>query len=170
MKHSRNSDDYLAKGTDNEVSASNIKQAITEGLSGAAGTTGATGTTGAASTVAGTTGATGTTGSGGSGLTFIPVVLLNNQSTPQLLFSYPKTNRFSFFLFSIERNGTFQQIYTQKVTDGNTVSGGNNSNNIGTTGITITAAIVGDNVEIYYISTNTGFNGTFKYAALTQWS
>lgn len=101
---------------------------------------------------------------------FISVVLLDNQATPQVLFRYPSIKRFSFFLFSIERNGAFQQIYTQKVTNGVTVAGGNNSNNVGTTGITITAGIVGSNVEIYYTSTNTGFNGIFKYLAIEQWS
>lgn len=63
-----------------------------------------------------------------------------------------------------------QQIYTQKVNNGTTVVGGNNNNNIGTTGITITQAVVGDNVEIYYTSTNLGVGGTFKYASLVKWS
>jgi len=137
------------------------------GPTGSIGETGPVGPTGADSIVPGPQGPT---GPAGGSLAFTTVDLLDNQSTPQLLFLYAATNRFSFFLFSIERHGAFQQIYTQKVTDGNTVSGGNNSNAVGTTGITITQAVVSGNVEIYYTSTNTGYNGTFKYAILAQWS
>ena len=181
MRHGRNQDEHLAKGTPNEVSAADLKTMVVTftgptgpqgpigptgatGVDGNIGPTGSTGPTGADSTVPGPT------GPAGGSLTFTTVTLLDNQSTPQLLFRYAATNRFSFFLFSIERHGAFQQIYTQKVTDGTTVSGGNNSNNVGTTGITITQAVVGDNVEVYYTSTNTGYTGTFKYAPLVQWS
>lgn len=104
---------------------------------------------------------------------FTTIILLDNKSTPQLLFSYPITKRFSFFLMSIERNGSFKQIYQQIVTDGISVNGGLNTNTApspDTTGITLSKAVVGSNVEVYYTSTNTGFNGTFKYKALVQWS
>jgi hypothetical protein len=104
---------------------------------------------------------------------FQTVPLLNNQSTPQLLFSYPVTKKFSFFLISIERNNNFKQIYQQIVTDGISVSGGLNVNTVPSpdgTGITLSKAVVGSNVEIYYTSTNTGFGGTLKYKALAQWS
>ena len=170
MRHGRNQDDYLAHGTQIQVAAGDIKS-IVETFTGTTGAQGATGTTGTQGST-GLTGATGTTGAGGSGLTFTPVTLLDNQSTPQLLFSYPKTNRFSFFLISIERNGNFKQIYQQILTDGTTVTGGLNTNNVPSpdaTGITLSKAILNDNVEVYYTSTNTGYTGTCKYSALAQW-
>lgn len=115
----------------------------------------------------------GDTGASGGELVFTQVTLLDNQIIPQLLFSYPVSNRFSFYLYSIERNNNFKQIYTQMVTDGNTVVGGLNANSAPSpdgTGITLTKAVLNNNVEVYYTSTNTGFTGLFKYAKIAQWS
>ena len=162
MKHGRNQDEHLALGTPNEVSAADLKTMVIT-------STGPTGPQGPA----GIDGAPGPTGPAGGSLVFTPAVLLDNQSTPQLLFSYPKTYKFSFFLISIERNNNFKQIYQQILTDGTTVTGGLNTNNVPSpdaTGITLSKAILNANVEVYYTSTNTGFAGTCKYAALAQWS
>jgi len=149
-----------------------------QGLVGAIGPKGDTGIqgpkgdTGADSVIPGPTGATGS--SGGSIAPSAPITLLDNQLTPQLLFSYPvATCHFSFFLFSYIRNSCYVQTYSQYVTDGITVNGGQNKNSsptVDVTGITLSKAVVGTNVEVYYTSTNLGMTGTFKYITLVQWS
>jgi len=44
---------------------------------------------------------------------FNPITLLDNQSTPQFLFSYSKITGVIVFSILIERNGDFKQLYQQ---------------------------------------------------------
>lgn len=98
--------------------------------------------------------------------TSLTTVLLNdNQSSATNIFEYDATlNPFARIEYSINR-GTNREIGTIEVaTNGTTLDIIQEYNEVGTSGITITAQVDGNgNVEIRYTSTSTSTVGTFKY-------
>jgi hypothetical protein len=90
------------------------------------------------------------------------VTILDNQVTPQLLFSYDKSDHFAIHEFSIVRNNCYVIMTTMTVNDGINVGGGITKNSMPTpdiTGVTITKAVLNGNVEYYYTSSNLGVAG-----------
>lgn len=98
-----------------------------------------------------------------------PVTLLDNNLGTAFTYS-ASSYKFAFIRYSIERNGAYK-CGTLLVTNDLTtpVMADNGHAELGSTGVTFMAAISGGNVQIQYITTNTGFPATFKYS-LTNWS
>lgn len=97
-----------------------------------------------------------------------PVSLLdNNMGTA---FSYPVANTFTFIKYSLVRNGSYRCGNILVTNDATTPAIADNGfAELGTVGVTFLAAINAGNVEIQYITSNTGFPATLKYS-ITQWS
>jgi hypothetical protein len=102
------------------------------------------------------------------------LIIYNYQSTPQLLFKYSLGTAISVYSIIIERHNDFKQIYQQLLNielqpDGEIILGGLNINNDTSyeiCGITFSKITTNEFIEIYYTSTNTGYNGTFTYTTL----
>jgi hypothetical protein len=98
-------------------------------------------------------------------------VIADNQATPATLISYSKASYpHTVISFSIDRGGETEVGTILVATNGTDVSISPNSTytNLGT-GVTFNAIISGANVEVQYISDNSGFAGTFKFYN-NQWS
>jgi hypothetical protein len=98
-----------------------------------------------------------------------PITLTNNTTGTAFTYtaaSYP----FSFIKYSILRNGAYRCGTLLVTSDGTTaVMADNGYTELGTTGVTFFASISGPNVQLQYITTNTGSPATFKYS-ISQWS
>ena len=95
-----------------------------------------------------------------------PIAMLDNQASPQPLFSFvAATYRYVILEYSIVRNGEYRVGRLLVTNNGTVTSLTDDMTETNPTGINLTAAIVGANVEIRYDSTPTGFGATFKYSA-----
>ena len=98
-----------------------------------------------------------------------PVNLLDNNMGTAFTYS-ASSYKFAFIRYSVERNGAYKcgtilitnDLTTPAIADNGFVE-------LGSTGVTFMAAISAGNVQVQYITTNTGFPATFKYS-ITQWS
>jgi hypothetical protein len=98
------------------------------------------------------------------------LTLVDNTSSPAALFSYPKaTFPFAVIEYSVVRDGIYRTGRFMIANDGTITSESDDFVETATTGVTLTAAIVGSNVVVMYTTTSTGFNGTFKYSG-RSWS
>lgn len=97
-------------------------------------------------------------------------ITLTDATPTGTAFTYDATSfRFAVIEFSIVRNGAYKIGKLLIVNDGTNVSICPEGTDTADTGITFSAAVVLGNVEVYYASTSTGFNGVFQYA-FRRWS
>jgi len=92
-----------------------------------------------------------------------PETLLDNQSTPQVIFSYPATDKISIIEYTIERGGEARAGKFTIVTNGSDVDEIDESVNTSPVGITLDAVLNGVNIDVRYASTSTGDTSSFKY-------
>lgn len=105
-----------------------------------------------------------------SGVTPLTSVTLNdNQAAAADAISIPVANTFCFIIYSIKRNLTYEGGFMVLLNDGITTDLTIESNNIGSNGIVLSAALSGGNVNVQYTSTSTGFQATLKYAVI-KWA
>jgi hypothetical protein len=101
-----------------------------------------------------------------------PITIVDN-TTNGTLFTYPAaTYPFVVVEYSIVRNGNYRVGRIFITNDGTNPSYSEDyvsTTSAGATGVTISATIVGGNVEVQYTSTNLSLNGTFKYS-VRRWS
>ena len=99
-----------------------------------------------------------------------PITLTDNTSSPAALFSYPAaTFPYAVVEYSVVRDGIYRVGRFLVANDGTITSESDDFIETSSTGVTLTAIIVGSNVVIMYTTTSTGFNGTFKYSG-RSWS
>lgn len=91
------------------------------------------------------------------------IVLSDNISSPTTVLSYAASNTFALYEYSIKRDNNYRVGRLLLATDGTSVSLTDDHTEQGSTGITLSATVSGANVVIQYMSTNTGFNSSFKY-------
>lgn len=98
-----------------------------------------------------------------------PIILLNNQSTPQLLLSYPvANNEDTVIVFSVVRDGertVGEMVITATPTRAALMHRFGETSPLG---IEFSVALNAGNVEIYYKTPNSGFNSNFRYR-FEQW-
>jgi len=93
-----------------------------------------------------------------------PTVLLNNQATPQVIFSKDAaTHRHAVIEYSLVRDGEFQTGRMLLVNDGTGAFVSDDFISTNALGITFSADISGSSVQLLYTSTATGVNANFKY-------
>tara|TARA_R110000868_G_scaffold287815_6_gene548148 strand:+ start:897 stop:1451 length:555 start_codon:yes stop_codon:yes gene_type:complete len=98
-----------------------------------------------------------------------PNTLLDNTTSTAISYAHA-TNKFTFIDYSIVRNGTLRCGRLLVVNDSSSATIADNGYvEQGAVGVSFGVLISGANVVIQYTTTNTGFNGTFKYS-LNQWS
>ena len=99
-----------------------------------------------------------------------PLTILDNQSSPAVLFSFPASESYSVLEYSIVRDGIYRVGRLLIATDGSTISTESDDFvETGTSGVLFSTTVVGSNLVVSYTSTATGFNGTFKYSS-RYWS
>lgn len=98
------------------------------------------------------------------------VTLLDNQTSATTAISYPVADyNFSIIEYSITRNLSMQVGMLFVVNDSSAASITNSLADLNNdSGITFSALVSGGQVDIQYISTNTGFNATLRYS-IRQW-
>lgn len=98
-----------------------------------------------------------------------PNTLLDNTTSTALSYAHA-SNKFTFIDYSIERNSAIRCGRLIVVNDSSSATIADNGYvEQGSVGVTFGVQISGANVLVRYTTTNTGFNGTFKYS-LKQWS
>lgn len=98
-----------------------------------------------------------------------PNTFLDNTTSTAISYAHA-TNKFTFIDYSIIRNGSLRCGRLLVVNDSSSATIADNGFvEQGVVGVTFGVLISGANVVIQYTTTNTGFNGTFKYS-LNQWS
>jgi len=96
--------------------------------------------------------------------------ILNNQVTPQVLTSFNfNGSEYSIIEYSISRGSAREAGQLIITTDGTNAAIANSAANTTLTGIKISAVINGTNLEVSYISDNSGSNGEFKFTT-RRWS
>jgi hypothetical protein len=99
-----------------------------------------------------------------------PITLIDNTSSPTTLFSYPAASAPNAIIeYSIVREGMNRVGRFLVANNTSVTSESDDYVETNTTGVTLTATIVGSNVVVMYTTTSTGFNGTFKYSG-RSWS
>jgi hypothetical protein len=99
-----------------------------------------------------------------------PITALDNQAAPAVMFTYDATlYNFAVIEYSIVRNGAYRTGRFIVAHDGSMTSSSDDSVETAITGIVLSADISGSDVRVRYTSTNTGFNGVFKYS-MRRWS
>ena len=99
-----------------------------------------------------------------------PITIVDNTSSPTALFVYSaSTFPYAVIEYSIVRDGQYRVGRFLVANNTSVTSESDDYVETNTTGVTLTATIVGSNVVVMYTSTSTGFNGTFKYSGRT-WS
>lgn len=100
----------------------------------------------------------------------IGFTILDNQSSPQDMITYDASD-YSFVIieFSINRDSDRRLGRLMVTNNGSVVSLTEDFNNLGDVGVTLSAVLVGANVIIQYLSTNTGFNAGMKYS-MRRWA
>lgn len=94
------------------------------------------------------------------------VSLLDNQASPVVAVTYDKAlYPFVIIEFSILRDSDRKVGRLLITNNGSSVSMTEDSAPLGDVGVTLSAAVNGPNIEISYISTNTGFNAQLKHSA-----
>lgn len=100
----------------------------------------------------------------------VPIVVLDNISSPMTLFSFDAgLYPFAILEFSFLRNGESQVGRMMITNNGTVVAITVDSLSTNPTGITFDAVIVSGNVVVQYVTTSTGFNGAFKYS-MRRWN
>lgn len=95
-----------------------------------------------------------------------PYTLMNDQISPAVAFSFSvSTLRSVVIEYSIIRSSTTEAGRILITTDGTNLgySIDKENNTSGDCGIILTVGLSGSNVQISYVSTNTGQNGTIQY-------
>lgn len=96
--------------------------------------------------------------------------LVDNMSSPTAITSYvAATFPFTVLEYSIVRDGLYRTGRMLIATDGTVSSNSDDFVDTADTGVVFSTGISGANVVIYYTTTHTGFNGTFKYST-RAWS
>lgn len=98
-----------------------------------------------------------------------PTSVFDNQSSPTSIITVgASTNRYLIIDYSIVRDGNYRVGSLLVTHDGTNAVLTDTNTSTNPTGVTFSAAISGPSLEIRYTSTNTGFNGTFKYS-IRRW-
>ena len=98
------------------------------------------------------------------------LTMLDNQSAPAALFSYDAvSNPFAVVEYSVVRNGNYRTGRLLIANDGSLSSQSDDYTETNITGVSFVTTVVGSDVAVMYMSTSTGFNGTFKYS-IRKWS
>jgi len=97
------------------------------------------------------------------------VTLVDNTVVATPAISIPVASSFCFIVYSIKRSASYEGGMMVLMNNTVTADLAIDSSGIGSTGITLTADVSGGNVRLLYTSTNTGFNGTLKYAVI-KWA
>jgi hypothetical protein len=94
-----------------------------------------------------------------------PIVLLNNQPTPQLLLSYPLSGNEDMVLtYSVVRDGkrtVGEMVITSTPTEASIMARFGETNPLN---IIFSVQLNAGNVQIYYTTPNSGFNANFRYS------
>jgi hypothetical protein len=93
-----------------------------------------------------------------------PFTLINN-TTDGVIFTYPKSYQCLVLTFGINRSGSYKVGRMLIVNNGITVTFQDDSIMTTDPGVTLTAAVVGSDIEVRYTTTNTGLNANFQYSA-----
>lgn len=98
------------------------------------------------------------------------ITLLDNTAVAAPVFTYSAASYpFAVIEYSISRNGNFRVGRLLVTNDTSAASSSDDFVDTASTGITLTTDVSAGNVRVLYTSTNTGFNGTFKYS-MRKWS
>lgn len=93
-----------------------------------------------------------------------PLNISNNQGTPAVLFSYPwSTAKNVVIEYSLVRGASTEVGRIMISTDGSTVSHSTDVTNGANSGVNFLVALSGPNIELQYISNNSGSSGNFWY-------
>jgi hypothetical protein len=93
-----------------------------------------------------------------------PEILLNNQASPQTIFSYDDSYKWVIIEYSLERDGQDQVGRLMIVNNGSIVNFSEDFVGTSALGITFAVQLSGGNVVVQYTSTNTGFNANFRWS------
>ena len=97
------------------------------------------------------------------------ITINDNQAAFLQIINYPITEKYTIIEYSIDKNGGTKVGRLMIPTNGvNQVTHSDDFSELGTTGVSITVAVNGANVEVQYLSTSTGGTGVFKYS-LRKW-
>src|SRR5271166_1746955 len=97
-----------------------------------------------------------------------PIAINNNQGTPMVLVGYPWAFAQNVvFEYSLVRGMITEVSRILVSTNGTTISWSNDATNQAGTGVTFMVMLSGANVEIQYMSDNSGSSGNFWYTQRT---
>lgn len=98
-----------------------------------------------------------------------PNTLLDNTTSTAISYAHA-SNKFTFIDYSIERNGALKAGRLLIVNNSSSATIADSGFvEQGVVGVSFGVMVSGANVLVTYTTTNTGFNGTFKYS-IEQWS
>jgi len=96
------------------------------------------------------------------------ITVNDNQAAFTPLFSYPLSEKFTIVEYSIERGTNVRVGRLMIPSNGVLINHSDDFSETATTGVSLTVAVNGANIEVQYLSTSTGLSGTFKYS-LRKW-
>jgi hypothetical protein len=98
-----------------------------------------------------------------------PIVIIDNTPSPTPLFTYAASYNFTVIEYSLIKSGSYRTGRLLVANDGSITSGSDDFVETIPSGVVLTCAISGSNVQVLFTSTNTGSNGTFKYS-MRKWN